>query len=874
MDVFQGGTAFQVYNPQGSKPLESLKVAGGSVRKEYDKPSKSQVIVVDQPTSKITVPKVLTGALLVHPIVVVQVYAIHMSSISIEFSVVDALGKRRLMFSNNFSSIQPNPQHTKFPFQLLPRQVWVDLVFDVRNLHRVVYEARAPVGFRGVESITISGAGCRVRRIFTLRELPIASATVDGSSGEPTPVALSDAQFRMHVPSQFALPNDVDQVHVLIRNGHELMGYAPPEPAPPNESPSGALGVKRVGSAVGSGRPAGVTPRPAAAAGGPAAVAPRQTSSRSKGMAVPSLTPGRGSGSGGSSKRFFDVNNVAEPAAEVISPTDLPNAALPQASTATHLSTTQPPHPSRLLGSHRGTSHHMENHIADIHRTEIGHDAFVLAGENTAVAPYSRATTVPVEHVTVSQQRCDVLQTAVFAQSPSEDDDIDDEEFVVQHYAAVARNGSSSASRLGNDFGPASHSYSHRPQPETSAAAESERHRMSLTATGGDVCVVGGSTTSSSAHAPSFPRSGDSEGRTRPKPMCFESEASAIRGEPVASQSMLNDADTTLHNEEWEEATARQLRLSESQAGLPVQPHSLFFHDVPQAFFVHPSIAASQSIPGDISESSSAAVADGTAYQAVKPRKGSASSSRYASVPADDDDGNGDVSSADPRGFYYPQAAPSDDDKILVRPEEVVAAQLPPPAVQVQFVKPVPLLLPSYAPDASTMQQPQSLQRVSGLREGRQADSQAIQYPQQAIHELLQQAPPMYAEEELGLHGQQHSILPRRSQLEINSPTYRPTSRVEVAISPPPPVHLSHEGLGCSPPDPHILTSDTSRFEYDPIVGCYFDRVSNRFVKPPSRAPSAQYLQHQQYSAPTTHKTAEERGASPGVPFRPPRPSR
>lgn len=239
MDAYQGGNAFQVYSPQGSKPLESLRVTGGTVRKEYDKPSKSQVVTMEQVSSKIVVPRVpKTGALLVHPVVVVQLFVSHATTLlSVEFAVVDQLGKRRLTFSNSFATIQPNPQHCKFPLQTFPRNQWLDLIFDVRQLHHNVYETRASVGFRGVESITLSGAHVRVRRIYTLREVPPISAAPqtstspqqqqhDGGIAQRRGIGAGAHQqgglYHMHVPSQFTLPADVEQTQILIARGDEL----------------------------------------------------------------------------------------------------------------------------------------------------------------------------------------------------------------------------------------------------------------------------------------------------------------------------------------------------------------------------------------------------------------------------------------------------------------------------------------------------------------------------------------------------------------------------------------------------------------------------------------------------------------------------
>lgn len=269
MDIYQGGVAYQVYSPQGSKPLESIRVTGGTVRKEYDKQSKSQVVAMEQVSSKIVVPKIPnTGALLVHPVVVVQIFVSQATTLlSIEFAVVDQLGKRRLTFSNSFHTIQPNPQHCKFPLQQFQRNQWIDFIFDVKQLHHNVYEGRAPVGFRGVESITLTGAHVRVRRIYTLREVPPISpqqfmeAFHDGQQQPPSGGGAAAAQrrgqgaaahqhggaYHMHVPSQFTLPAEVEQTQILILRGDELASPGPP--AQQDVAQSSAPILPRVASA-------------------------------------------------------------------------------------------------------------------------------------------------------------------------------------------------------------------------------------------------------------------------------------------------------------------------------------------------------------------------------------------------------------------------------------------------------------------------------------------------------------------------------------------------------------------------------------------------------------------------------------------------
>jgi hypothetical protein len=98
-------------------------------------------------------------------------------------------------------------------------------------------------------------------------------------------------------------------------------------------------------------------------------------------------------------------------------------------------------------------------------------------------------------------------------------------------------------------------------------------------------------------------------------------------------------------------------------------------------------------------------------------------------------------------------------------------------------------------------------------------------------------------------------------------------------LSPPPPVRISQElgAAGSSPPHPVAYEEDPRRYEFDPVVGCYFDRVANRFVKPSSssakhRGGGPAVPQQQQQHVPFS-QSAAERGASPGQRVPPKRPT-
>lgn len=923
MNVFQGGIAYQVYNPQGSKPLESLKIAGGAVRKEYDKPSKSQVVVVDQATSKITVPKTnVANALLVHPIVVIQLFALNISSITIEFSVVDALGKRRLIFSNSFASIQAHPQHTKFPFQLLPRNVWMDLLFDVRQLHHNVYEGRASVGFRGVESITISGAGCRVRRIYTLREVP----PMGGGGGGAADI---DAVYRMHVPSQFTLPPDVEQLHIGIVRGDELMGRPPTAdelavaPSARKEQLGGrrdsgterqAMGSKVPSHAADSSSPAGRRTN--------AEVVPRATT-RVPGLSAqqqhPLSSPAR------PASVYIDAA-VALPPATSIAPE------MPDNQRETSFDTTVTVHVNHQTAGpgpfQQSWKRPQAAALQQQHQDEASVMEFSSHGALTALHQHRQASLSgsTASSATVQHLQQPVAIPTVATLDAREDSDAD-EEFVVQHaYTA-----------------PCSSTNCH--QSSTRISSTSTFHPYYGAAT--SVEVLPEAATQVPMSPPSIENShrrhrqhnnshGNSPPLSRPNPMA--TSAASIISVPNARESFVSGEekatvvvaasnapaahgqqhqDTTVHDEAWEASTARQLRLSESvvmmggetigtrdndtqrndlaaairnaarnalsqipaaAASKPLSSHQQPQQSLPPVAFASPTGVLSSTLPPDVG---GVALTTGSVF--FRPISAPSSEHRYvdSDVPSDDDDPPRDPASSaggpaqprekvsatiDPRALYVPSHEADAHEERKERDSESRRDVSPPAA----STSPLSAAQGNVKQWLSDQQQPVARGGAPHSSNGDVVNRQPLLFPHggqpppwldpalQQLHlqqQQMQQVPAFY-QQQRNVSGNEDEYAYAR-----NSPPHNPPGSRGAFLSPPPPVRLSHE-LGCSPPDPHVIAANADRYEYDPIVGCYFDRVTNRFVRPPTSA-VAPVSNHQD----ALHGPAN-RGQVPGTPFR------
>ena len=107
------------------------------------------------------------------PVLILQIMLIPERAFSLEVGFMDTGNtRRRLILSSSFSEVKVTPLHCQLPIQQLPRGLWLNVALDLSML--------VPSLFSGQSSKTISqlilGPFCRLRRIFTLRELQ----TVEG----------------------------------------------------------------------------------------------------------------------------------------------------------------------------------------------------------------------------------------------------------------------------------------------------------------------------------------------------------------------------------------------------------------------------------------------------------------------------------------------------------------------------------------------------------------------------------------------------------------------------------------------------------------------------------------------------------------------
>ena len=109
------------------------------------------------------------GMHLFQHVVVLQIMLLPDKAFSLELGFTDAGNtRRRLILSSSFNDIKMTPLHCQLPIQQLPRGLWMNIALDMSVL--------VPRLFQGQTFKTLShmilGPFCRLRRIFTLRELP------------------------------------------------------------------------------------------------------------------------------------------------------------------------------------------------------------------------------------------------------------------------------------------------------------------------------------------------------------------------------------------------------------------------------------------------------------------------------------------------------------------------------------------------------------------------------------------------------------------------------------------------------------------------------------------------------------------------------
>eukprot|EP00906_Rhabdomonas_costata_P026573 RCo037864 len=168
---YQGGLCFEVFSPQGSKPLPFKVACSKGVRREYDKGLRGTVVAIDGVTTqtKVQLPRDDKASLqLTQPYLVLQLYALSGQPLYLEFIVTDmeCTGKWRLIFSSSVRDTNHAAHHTKLPLNGIVCDKWLNLCFHMPQL---IYDNFKQLMLRTTDTIIVGP--CRIRKIFTLRDI-------------------------------------------------------------------------------------------------------------------------------------------------------------------------------------------------------------------------------------------------------------------------------------------------------------------------------------------------------------------------------------------------------------------------------------------------------------------------------------------------------------------------------------------------------------------------------------------------------------------------------------------------------------------------------------------------------------------------------
>eukprot|EP01012_Entosiphon_sulcatum_P057727 TRINITY_DN81570_c0_g1_i1.p1 TRINITY_DN81570_c0_g1~~TRINITY_DN81570_c0_g1_i1.p1 ORF type:complete len:866 (-),score=79.42 TRINITY_DN81570_c0_g1_i1:67-2634(-) len=171
MNQFQGGQSFEVFSPQGSRPLSAcVKLSNAKfIQKVFDRQLKGNVVNLEGDTTqtKLQLPKQDRVSLgLVQPVLVLQIFAYPGQPLYFECVVNDAMGaKRRLIFSTSRKDVLFDPLHVQLPLCGVPRDCWLNFCIDAPALFARHFKGNQ---LKSIDAIVI-GPCCKLRKIFTLK---------------------------------------------------------------------------------------------------------------------------------------------------------------------------------------------------------------------------------------------------------------------------------------------------------------------------------------------------------------------------------------------------------------------------------------------------------------------------------------------------------------------------------------------------------------------------------------------------------------------------------------------------------------------------------------------------------------------------------
>lgn len=162
LNSYQSGPFLEILNPSEKSPIWSTSKPQP---KKFDKDSKSYVIFLESPNSKLQIPSTDKPLALTQSHLLLQIFIHPGQPFTLELSVSDSQGtKRRVVFSSAIKEVALHPSHVRAPNCSFPRSTWTNLCIDLQQWTSFSFSSN----FRTLDSITVSSF-CKIRKILTVK---------------------------------------------------------------------------------------------------------------------------------------------------------------------------------------------------------------------------------------------------------------------------------------------------------------------------------------------------------------------------------------------------------------------------------------------------------------------------------------------------------------------------------------------------------------------------------------------------------------------------------------------------------------------------------------------------------------------------------
>lgn len=166
-----GNLGVEIFSPNGKYPLNTVKISGKSVTKEYDRDLRGYYLSLEKdgviiPAIKLECPIDCRSSIgIIQPLLVFQLYAMPSKQLSLEIIIIDSVGqRRRLHFSSIFRTFDSKNQlHAQIPWAI-EKSKWNSCIFNLQSLTSQCFHGAK---FATIDSFTLKPS-CRLRKIFSL----------------------------------------------------------------------------------------------------------------------------------------------------------------------------------------------------------------------------------------------------------------------------------------------------------------------------------------------------------------------------------------------------------------------------------------------------------------------------------------------------------------------------------------------------------------------------------------------------------------------------------------------------------------------------------------------------------------------------------